>query len=125
MFSVCAQTLSPLHQHSAVTNPNPLHQTPGVAPSCAGDLAPSEAQQSGGNWHISDAHSASLSAARTLRTCPRDAELRHLQVCAGCLFPHVKVVSRNSQQAVGNWNECRRRTHELRNGQLINLICIK
>lgn len=72
-----------------------------VAPSCAGDFAPSKAQQSGGNCRIIDVHSARLSADRTLRTCPRDAEHRRPQVCAGCLFPHVKVISCDSQQAGG------------------------
>lgn len=66
--------------------------------SCGCDFAPSRAQQSGGNGDIIDIHSARLSADGGLRACPRGAELRRPQVCAGCLFPHVELISWNSQQ---------------------------
>lgn len=72
-----------------------------AASSCAGDFAPSKAQQSGGKCHIIDVHSARLSADRTLRTCPRDTQHWRPQVCAGRLFPHVKLISCNRQQADG------------------------
>lgn len=52
---------------------------------------------------------ARLSARPTLRTCPRDAQHRRPQVWPGggggggrgCLFPHVKVISCDSQQPGG------------------------
>lgn len=75
-----------------------------VAARCAGATAPSKGEQSGGNRDTTDVHSPRLSAHPTLRTCPRDAELRRPQVCAGCLFPHVKVI--RLQQSAGRWEIC-------------------
>lgn len=68
--------------------------------------ASSKGHQSGGNREIIEIHWALLSADRTVRTCPRDAEERRPQVCPGCVLPHVKVI----------------RWHQL-NRQLIESLC--
>lgn len=56
-------------------------------------FASSKTHQSGRNCEIIEIHCALLSADRTIRTCPWDAEEWRPQVCPGCILPHVKVIS--------------------------------